>query len=107
MVDRRRFPRYVFLASADAHARTVSEGLVESQDGDHFVVTTTETATKGEEFVMRFTSPSGEVTACAVRVTSSTPVTSEGVMRFRLTLSVVTVSQDWRADPIPTLGRSQ
>jgi len=107
MADRRRSPRYVFLASADARTRTVSEALVEGWDGDHFVVTTAQTATNGEEFVMRFTVPSGELTACAVRVVSSMPVASEGAVRFRLTLSVVTVSQDWRADPIPTLGRSQ
>lgn len=81
----------------------MSEALVESQSGDHFVVTTTQTATKGEEFVVRFTSPSGEVTACVVRVASSTPVTSEGLVRFRLTLSVVGVSPDWHADPVPTL----
>jgi hypothetical protein len=92
MMDRRRSPRFVFLASADAHTRTVSEALIEKADGDHFIVTTSRPAIKGEELIMRVSSPAGELTARAVRVVSSTQVPGDGATRFRLTLSVVAAS---------------
>jgi hypothetical protein len=100
MMDRRRSPRYVLLATADAHTRTLSEALIESGDGDRFVVTTAHAGFKGEELVMRFSTPVDELTACAVRVVSSEPVTGEGAPRFRLTLSVVSVFTDRHGDSI-------
>ena len=103
MADRRRSPRYVFLAPADAQTHMVYEAVLESCDGDRAIVTTTHAATGGDPFVMQFSSPSGELTTCAARVVSGTPVACDSTMRFRLILSVSPVSPDWRSEPVPTL----
>ena len=103
MTDRRRSPRFVFVAPADAHVQAVYEGVVESWDGDQAVVTMTHASPKGAEFFSRFLKSSGELTTCAARVLSSTPVVRDDTVWFSLVLSLTPISPDWRMEPIPLL----
>ncbi len=103
MVDRRRSPRYVFVAYADARARTVHEAIVEVWDGDRAVVLTTRAAVSGDEFVMRFSSPSGELATRDARVVSTAPDMTDGTTRYRLTLAVSLTTADWHVDAVPAL----
>ena len=84
MTDRRRFSRFIVLAPVDAYARTVSDCVVETWDGDHAVVVTAHAAARGESLVMQLAAPSGEPTSYAVQVVSSTPDVGSDPMRFRL-----------------------
>jgi hypothetical protein len=101
MGDRRRSSRFVFFAPADAQARTVSDAVVESWDGDSCVATTAHAATRGERFIIRHSSPSGEITTHEASVMSSTAVAGDGPMRFRLVLSIGPASPDLEFDPVP------
>jgi len=101
MADRRRSSRYVFFAPADAQARTVTEAIVESWDGTCCVVVTPHAAVRGDSFVLRLGSPSGELTAHEASVVSSTAVAGDGPMRFRLVLSVGPTASVAPVDPVP------
>jgi hypothetical protein len=94
MADRRRSPRYVFFAPADARACTVHEAVVEQWDGDCAVVLTTHAAVCGDEYLMQFSSPSGEPTRHAARVTSTALDTTGGIIRYRLRLALSSTTSD-------------
>jgi hypothetical protein len=51
---------------------------------------------------LRFVESSGELTTCAARVLSSTPVVRDDSVWFSLVLSLTPVSPDWRNDPVPS-----
>jgi hypothetical protein len=102
VVDRRRSPRYVFFAPVDAQAHAVYEAVVESWSGNRAVVMTTHAATRGDDVMIRCRSLTKELTTCAARVLSSTPVAGDdGTMPFRLMLSVAERAPVWRSDLVP------
>ena len=88
MTGRRRFTRYVLLAPADGQARTVSDCVVESWDGESAVVVTSQPARRDEEFVLQFNSPTGASRLYPVRVVSCEIDARHGPMRFRLHVHV-------------------
>jgi hypothetical protein len=102
MADRRHSPRFVFVAPPNAQARAMYEAVVESWDGDRAIVTMPHATARGADFILRFTSASGELTTCAARVLSSTPVVRDDSVQFSLVLSLSPVPPDWRLDPAPS-----
>jgi hypothetical protein len=102
MADRRRSPRFVFVAPPDAQARAVYEAVVESWEGDRAVVTMTHATARGAEFLLRFIESSGELTTCSARVLSSTPVVRDDTVWFSLVVALTPVPSDWRMDPVPS-----
>lgn len=100
MTDRRRSPRYVFHAPADARARTLHEAVIDRWDGDRAIVVTTHAAVRGDEFLLRFVSPSGELAMRSVRVISTAPDTTAATTRYRLTLAVSS-THDSLVDAVP------
>jgi hypothetical protein len=103
MADRRRSPRFAFVAPPDAHVQAVYEAVVESWDGHQAVVTMTHASVRGAEFLSRFLESSGELTTCAARVLSTTPVVRDDTVWFSLVLSLTPVSPDSRMDTVPSL----
>ena len=88
MSGRRRFTRYVLRAPADGQARTVSDCIVESWDGESAVVVTSQPARRDEEFVLQLNSPTGASRLYPVRVVSFEIDGRHGPMRFRLHVRV-------------------
>jgi hypothetical protein len=78
------------------------DAVLESRDGDRAVVTMSHATASGADFLLRFVESSGELTTCAARVLSSTPVVRDDSVWFSLVLSLTPVSPDWRNDPVPT-----
>jgi len=99
MTSRRRSPRYVFLPPIGGRARTISDCVVESWDGNSAVLVTTQAASPGEEFVIEFDATPGGARSCTVRVVSSVPDVTQDVTRFRLLVAMSSVSPDWRVAP--------
>ena len=87
MTDRRRQPRFLFLAPADAHIQVTIDGDVERWQDDLAVVISATAAVQGDEFVMQFDSPSGEPTMRLARVLGCEPVLEGEAIRYRLHLS--------------------
>ena len=87
MTDRRRQPRFLFLAPTDAHIQVTIDGDVERWQDDLAVVISATAATQGDEFVMQIDSPSGEPTTHLARVLGCDPVLVGDALRFRLRLS--------------------
>lgn len=90
MSDRRRFPRYALLRPAVGRARIVSDCVVETHDGNRLVLLAPHAVPHGETYQLQLSSALGTVTTHEVRVVSSTPVADNGVLRFRLHVSVGT-----------------
>jgi hypothetical protein len=84
MIGRRRFTRYVLLAPADGQARTVSDCVVESWDGESAVLVTSQPARRDDELVLQLNSPTGATRLYPVRVVSFDIDAGHGPMRFRL-----------------------
>jgi hypothetical protein len=63
----------------------------------------THATARGAEFLSRFLESSGELTTCAARVLSSTPVVRDDTVWFSLVVSLTPVPPDWRMDPVPSL----
>lgn len=101
MSDRRRAPRFVFFAPADARARTVHDAVVERWEGDRVVVLTTHAAVTGDEFVLRFSTASGEAATRLARVMSTTSDATESVPRYRLMLSLTPTAIDGAVAVVP------
>lgn len=101
MADRRRSPRYVFYAPADARARMLHEAVVERWDGDTAIVVTPHAAVRGDECLLRFVSPSGELATRIARVISTAPDTTDALTRYRLTLAVSSTTPDSLVDTVP------
>jgi hypothetical protein len=88
MTDRRRQPRFLFLAPADARIDVTIDGDVEGWQDDLAVVVSTAAAVQGDEFVVQFDSPSGEPTMRVARVLACEPFLVGEAVRFRLRLSI-------------------
>jgi len=87
MTDRRRQPRFLFLAPADARVQISLDVDLERWHDDLAVVISTTAAAHGDEFVMQLDLPSGEPITRVARVLSCEPVLQGDVVRFRLRLS--------------------
>jgi hypothetical protein len=90
MIGRRRFTRYVLLAPADGQARTVSDCVVESWDGESAVVVTSQPARCDDRLMLQFNSPGGATRLYLVRVVSCEMDARHGPMRFSLHVQVTT-----------------
>jgi len=84
--------------------KTIIRPSDERWGGDRAVVMTTHAATRGDDVMIRYGSLATELTTCAARVLSNTPVAGDdGTMPFRLRLSVAERAPVWRSDLAPGL----
>jgi hypothetical protein len=88
MIGRRRFTRYALLAPAEGQARTISDCVVESWDGESAVVVTGQPAQCDDRLVLQFNSAGGATRLYPVRVASCDVDARHGPMRFRLHVQV-------------------
>jgi hypothetical protein len=88
MIGRRRYNRYVLPAPAEGHARTLSDCVVESWDGESAVVVTAQPALPGDVLMLQFTAPGGAIRLYPVRVASCVMEPQHGPLRFRLHVRV-------------------
>ena len=87
MTDRRRQPRFLFLAPADANIQVTIDGDVERWQDGLAVIISAAAAAQGDEFVLQIDSPTGEPTTRVARVLGCDPIVVGDVLRFRLRLS--------------------
>jgi hypothetical protein len=88
MDGRRRFARYLLLSTAKGRARTVSDCVVESWDGESAVVATAQPARPDDNVTLQFNTPAGAARSRQARVLSCEMDTRHGPLRFRLHLQV-------------------
>jgi hypothetical protein len=93
MIARRRFTRYVLPAPAEGRARTLSDCVVESWDGESAVVVTTQPALPADVLMLQFTAPGGAITVHPVRVVFCVMEPQHGPLRFRLHVRVTPDAQ--------------
>jgi hypothetical protein len=86
MIGRRRFNRYVLPAPAQGHARTLSDCVVESWDGESAIVVTAQPALPADVLMLQFTAPGGAIKVYPLRVVSCVMEPQHGPLRFRLKL---------------------
>jgi hypothetical protein len=84
MIGRRRFTRYVLPAPADGHARTVSDCVVESWNGESGIVVTGQPAQRDDALMLQFNSSGGATRLYPVRVVSCEMDPRHGPLRFKL-----------------------
>lgn len=106
MIGRRRFTRYVLLLPADGQARTVSDCVVESWDGESAVVVTGQPARCDDRLVLQFNSSGGATRSYPVRVVSCEMDARHGPMRFSLHVEV-TVGAKPSPAPLNPVPRTQ
>ena len=87
MTDRRRQPRSVFLAPADAHVEIVRDAVVESWHLDRLVAISFCAASIGDHFIIE-TRSHGGVQSWEATVIGCEPILSESRLRHRLSLSL-------------------
>jgi hypothetical protein len=88
MNGRRRFTRYLLLSPATGRARTVSDCVVESWDGESAVVAIGQPARPHDKVALQFNRPGEAATLWQARVLSCELDTQHGPLRFRLHLQV-------------------
>jgi hypothetical protein len=86
MNSRRRFARYVLPVPATGRARTVSDCVVESWDGESAVVATGQPARRDDQVALQFNAPGGATRLYQAHVMGCEMDTQHGSLRFRLHL---------------------
>jgi hypothetical protein len=89
MIGRRRFTRYVLASPIEGQARTVSDCVVESWDGESAIVVTNQAARCDDRLVLQFNSTSEGTRLFPVRVLSCDIDPRHGPIRFRLHVQAI------------------